>query len=69
MNTTYLGIIVFYWQQKGYGYVRILDTREEFRFNAKSLRTTVEAGDRVRFTLCQNKQGCFADDIEVIEVT
>ncbi|CAH0998840.1 hypothetical protein LEM8419_00155 [Neolewinella maritima] len=59
------GIIVFYLPDKGYGYVRLADTREEFHFRRQHLRVdSVQRGDRVRFILRQGRQGYFADAIE-----
>lgn len=58
------GIIVFYLPEKGYGYLRLAGTQEEFHFRAKNLKTvTVRAGDVVRFVLREGRQGYFADDI------
>ena len=64
----YTGIIIFYLPSKGYGYVRIPDTREEFHFRSASLVQAVKAGDYVRFKLKQNKQGYFADEIEHLKI-
>lgn len=59
------GIIIFYLPAKGYGYLRLADTHEEFHFRTKNvLTTTLRPGDRVTFTLRQSKQGYFADRIE-----
>lgn len=59
------GVIVFYLKDKGYGYLRLPDTKEEFHFNTKHLKQNVEAGDSVRFKLKRNNQGFFADEIEL----
>ncbi|MEL7221173.1 MAG: hypothetical protein AAGJ93_07635 [Bacteroidota bacterium] len=66
--SSYTGIIVFYLPAKGYGYLRIPDTREEFHFKSSSLSQIVKAGDYVRFKLKQNKQGYFADEIELLSI-
>lgn len=68
MNHALQGLIVFYLANKGYGYVRVPETREEFHFRTKNLRTPVKAGDWVSFVLKQNQQGCFADEIEYIGI-
>jgi len=67
--SSYTGIIVFYLPAKGYGYLRVPDTREEFYFKSSSLSQVVKAGDYVRFTLKQNKQGYFADEIALMNVS
>jgi cold shock CspA family protein len=67
-TVTYTGIIIFFLPAKGYGYLRIPDTREEFHFKSASLSQAVKAGDYVRFKLKQNKQGYFADEIEPLKI-
>ena len=60
-----LGELIFYLPDKGYGYVRLAGTREEFHFRTKNLRyDQPRAGDLVRFVLKATKQGYFADGIE-----
>jgi cold shock CspA family protein len=58
------GTIIFYLPEKGYGYLRLLDTREDFHFRAKNLLAdTISAGELVSFELKQGRQGYFADQI------
>ncbi len=57
------GIVLFYLEDKDYGYIRLPDTREEFYFRKAQLREPVAAGDRVRFVLRQGRQGYYADAI------
>ena len=58
------GIIIFYLPEKGYGYLRLLDTREDFHFRAKNLLTgSVKAGELVSFALKKGRQGYFADQV------
>ena len=60
----YQGVIIFYLPEKGYGYLRLSGTREEFHFRRKHLTgAEVQSGDTVRFTLREGKQGYFADEI------
>ena len=47
-------------ERKGYGYVRVPETREEFHFREKALSEPVKKGDRVVFEIKENKQGLFA---------
>lgn len=59
------GIILFYLPDKGFGYLRLLDTREEFHFQAKNvLAASLKKGDVVSFRLREGKQGYYADEIE-----
>jgi cold shock CspA family protein len=59
------GLILFYLPEKGYGYLRLLDTREEFHFREKNLLLPgVKAGDLVDFEMKQGRQGYFADQIK-----
>ena len=61
------GIIQFYLEQKGYGYLRDLESRAEFHFAKKNLKTPVKDKDLVSFEIAENKQGLYADLIEKIE--
>jgi len=56
MPETTIGIVLFYLPAKGYGYVRVPDTHEEFRFRTTDLLQVVQAGDRVRFTIKHEKK-------------
>jgi cold shock CspA family protein len=58
------GIVVFFLPDRDYGYVSVLDTREEFYFRGRNCQTPVRAGDRVRFRLCEGKQGYYADELQ-----
>lgn len=60
------GVIVFFLPAKGYGYVRVPDTHEEFRFQAANLRKPVVAGDQVQFILREGRMGYYADEIELL---
>jgi cold shock CspA family protein len=68
LSPTYQGIIIFYLPEKGYGYLRVPDTREEFHFRKDNIQSPVRAGDRVRFMLKQNRQGYFADQITLLSI-
>lgn len=60
------GIVLFYLPEKGYGYLRLEGTQEEFYFRKTNLLIqVVEKGDRVSFQLAQGRQGYFADNIEL----
>lgn len=58
------GVIVFYLPDRGYGYLRLLGTREEFHFRKKNLLVDgLAAGDTVTFMLKEGRQGYYADEI------
>jgi len=62
-----VGIIQFFMERKGFGYVRVPETREEFHFRKKALQSPVKKGDRVSFEIKENKQGLFAVQIRKTE--
>ncbi len=63
------GVIQVYLPDKGYGYVRLPDTREEFYFKKHNLREPVVRGDYVRFVLREGAQGWYADEIRLASVS
>lgn len=63
------GVIVFYLADKGYGYLRLRDTQEEFHFRAKNtLSEGLKAGDMVKFQLKEGRQGYYADRVELLGI-
>ena len=68
MAAELIGIIQVYLPAKGYGYIRLPDTREEFFFKTKNLREPVARGDYVRFVLREGAQGWYADEITLAAV-
>jgi len=59
------GIVVFYDPEKGYGYLRLAGTLEEFHFRRGNLADgLVVKGDAVTFVLRQGRQGYFADEVK-----
>ncbi|MBB4079726.1 cold shock CspA family protein [Lewinella aquimaris] len=70
MTTPSPGIVVFYLPDKGYGYLRLAGTREEFHFRKRNLRSpSVKKGDLVRFLLREGPGGYYADAIELTGIT
>jgi cold shock CspA family protein len=59
-----VGIVQFFLADKGYGYIRVPETREEFYVHRKQLRQPIERGMRVRFVVKENKQGVYAGEVE-----
>ena len=57
------GIIQFYLKKRGFGYVRVPETGEEFHFAKKNLREAIEDKDAVSFVLKKTKYGFYADEI------
>ena len=70
MSAPTYGTILFYLEDKQYGYVRLQGTREEFHFRYKNLRyEDPQAGDLVRFRIKRTAQGYVADRIEKAPLT
>ena len=61
------GIVQFFLEQKGYGYIRVPETREEFYLPGRELKEPVRRGDKVRFVIRENKQGLYAAGVERLE--
>jgi cold shock CspA family protein len=59
-----IGIIQYYLDAKGYGYIRVPESREEFYFRKKGLAEPVAKGDQVQFELKETKQGLIAIHIQ-----
>uniref|UniRef100_UPI0024A9DD33 cold-shock protein n=2 Tax=Haliscomenobacteraceae TaxID=1937961 RepID=UPI0024A9DD33 len=60
------GVVQFFLQDKGYGYIRVPETREEFYVHRRNLLQPVERGMAVRFVLRENKQGPYADEVQPV---
>ena len=53
-----LGTIIYFLPERGYGFLRLHGTREEFHFRAGGARVPVfRAGQLVRFTLQRTGRG------------
>ncbi|NBC09419.1 MAG: cold shock domain-containing protein [Bacteroidetes bacterium] len=62
-----VGIIQFFLADKGYGYIRVPESREEFFVHRKQLQQPVDRGMKVQFTVRENKQGAYAAEVRVVE--
>ena len=62
-----VGIVQFFLEQKGYGYIRVPETREEFYVHRRNLKAPIKQGDRVHFLLRDNQQGLYADEVEPVD--
>ena len=60
------GVVQFFLQDKGYGYIRVPETREEFYVHRRNLLQPVERGMEVKFVLRENKQGAYADEVKPV---
>ena len=64
MTVRHTGRILFYLEDKGYGYLRLAGTREEFHFRRKNLQfTNPVVGELVTFVIKKLKSGVCADEI------
>ncbi|PPK85164.1 cold-shock-like DNA binding protein [Neolewinella xylanilytica] len=62
-----LGVVLFYLPEKGYGYLRLEGTREEFHFRKRNVVGRPPGkGDRVRFSLREGRQGYYADQVTAV---
>lgn len=59
------GIVQFFLEKKGYGYIRVPETREEFYLHRKFLSEPVKKGDVVLFDIKENKQGAYATNVRL----
>ncbi|MCB0546961.1 MAG: cold shock domain-containing protein [Phaeodactylibacter sp.] len=64
-----VGIVQFFLAQKGYGYIRVPETREEFYFQRKNLRGTISDGDKASFVIREDKYGLYAAEVQRIAET
>ena len=63
------GIVQFFVETKGYGYIRRPDTREEYYVHRRNLLEPIRRGDRVEFVVRENKQGLYADEVKPVDNT
>jgi cold shock CspA family protein len=61
-----IGIVQFFLEQKGFGYIRVPETREEFYVHRRHLKAPVKRGDKVRFVIQEDQQGMYAAEVERI---
>ncbi|MGK0364939.1 MAG: CspA family cold shock protein [Saprospiraceae bacterium] len=57
------GIIQFYLKDRGFGYIRIPETGEEYHFAQKNLTEEIENKDEVEFEVKKTKKGFYAANI------
>lgn len=61
-----VGVVQFYIPQKGYGYIRVPESREEFYVSKRSIPPSInlQKGDWVRFEIKKDQQGLKAIILE-----
>lgn len=63
MNT---GVIKFYIESKGYGFITDDESGQDFFVHASGLQDEVEQGDKVEFDLYEGDKGFKAQDVKKI---
>jgi cold shock CspA family protein len=61
------GIVQFYLTDKGYGYVRDPETREEFHFTHRHVEGEVQRGTSVSFQIAEDRHGLHAIHVRPIK--
>ncbi len=62
------GIVQFYIRSKGYGYIRVDATHEEFHFRERHVLSEIEDGDKVCFEIGEDMDGFFAKNIQKVQI-
>jgi cold shock CspA family protein len=65
-DKVYIGCIKYMVVEKGFGYIRVPETREEFYFRTANLDEKINEGDFVRFQLQITRQGLLAIHLQLI---
>lgn len=61
-----IGIVQYFIKTKGYGFIRIPETKEEIYVQQKHLLTSIEKGDQVSFEVGEDRHGLFAINVQKI---
>jgi len=61
------GIVQFFIESKGFGYIRCLASREEFHVRRQHLHGSISRGDLVRFRVKEDKHGLYAADVQMVD--
>ena len=61
-----IGIVQFFDAKKGYGYIRVPESRQEYYVHKKQLKTPVKKGDQVSFQIGEDKNGLYACNVKPI---
>ncbi|MFK7934253.1 MAG: cold-shock protein [Saprospiraceae bacterium] len=61
-----IGIVQFFLKRRGFGYIQIPVTKEEFYVRQQDLVTPIADKDKVHFVVKEGKQGLFAIEVKKI---
>lgn len=59
------GIVQFFIESKGYGYIRSEDSLEEYYVHRKNLTAPIQKGDRVIFDIQEDRHGLSAINVKL----
>lgn len=62
-----IGILQFFLEKKGYGYIRVPESREEFYVRRQQLQEPLQEGDWVQFEVEEDKHGLFAVNVRKVK--
>ena len=62
-----IGIVQFFLPEKEYGFIRIPETREEIYVKKYNCVDSIQRGDRVSFTIIENKGGMEAVNVVLLD--
>lgn len=57
------GIVQYFLTTKGFGYIRIPETKEEIYVHQKHILQPIQKGDEVEFEIGEDKQGLYAKEV------
>lgn len=60
------GVVQFFQESKGFGYIRNPESREEIFVHRRHLQEVIKRGDWVTFVVSEDKNGLFATDVRKI---
>lgn len=61
-----IGIVQFFLKKRGFGYIQIPVTKEEFYVQQKHLLTPIVDKDKVHFVVKEDQQGLFATEVKKV---
>lgn len=61
-----IGIVQFFVEEKGFGYIQMPVTKEEFYVHHRNLLTPIKDKETVYFVIREDKGGMYADEVKVI---
>jgi len=65
-NTIMQGIIKFYNESKGYGFITDDESKKDYFVHSTGLQDKVQNNDKVTFELAEGKRGLMAVEVKVI---